>query len=697
MNDLRAFFIIILFLPLLSFSQESLTLKYGDNHESEISDLGEVDNYDFEASAGDVIMIRMRDETKVDSYIKLYDPDGLMVESSWSDGGLAKIKDFQLEKTGTYEIKAYDRNHNDVGKYGISLHKLNGQDYAERIPAITSFEDHIDEIVGVNFYDFEAEEGDVLYTIMRALTVHLECEFFIYDSSGEQVFRSINKGRSATVGPVALEKTDTYSIVVTDRGGNDKDKFGLTHMLLNKHESIPNLQCGDNASSTLDKLAGRKFYRLITAPGQIPLVEARSNNTVLETSFEIYDEKGQLVSQKSQTNKLLSEVIPASDEEKSYLITVFDRNGNDFGDFGLQVQFLDDSYCPDELSCVHSKDSISIDGLAQNRLFSIQGIAGEPVNVILKEKQALLEPHVRMYNLSGDLIFEKYDGVKVDLSDNVFPYTGKFLLLASDRSGNDIGKFEISAPASDIDLDITGCQTVFRGFEPMASATVFVEGKGDNLTYEWSNGATTQSIHVTPLESTNYSVTVSNSSGCSGVTQTLVEVIDTRCGNGNGSEKVEVCHVKNNGQHQTLCISINGVWGHLENGEGHKDCHIGPCDYDSACSDDNDDHDNNDEDEDEDEDQSNMEVSNRSGEIDALIFPNPTSNDLSVNLNTLSSDMVRISIVKFSGEVIYNQVVKNEGGLFTYSFGQNDMPEGLYLIKIDSDDISKTQSIIYLK
>lgn len=697
MNNLLVFFIIILFFPILSLSQESLTLKYGDNHESEISVLGEIDHYNFEAKAGDVIMIRMRDETLVDSYIKLYDPEGTMVRSAWSDGGLAKIKDFQLEKSGTYSIEAYDANHSDVGRYGISLHQLNGQEYAKPLPAIISFEDNIDKIVGVNCYSFEAEQGDVLLTIMRALTVHLECEFFIYNSDGQQVYRSINKGRSATVGPITLEKTDTYSILVTDRGGNDKDTFGMTNMLLNRHESIPILQCGDNSSSTLEKLVERKFYRLVARPGQIPLIEARSNNIVLEMSMDIYDEAGQLVSQKSQTNKLLSEIIPASVEEKSYLIAVYDRNGNDFGDFGLQVQFLDDSYCPDELSCTNTKDSISIDGLAQNRLFSIQGVAGEPVNVILKEKQALLEPHVRMYDLSGKLLLEKYHGVKVDLSDHTFPYTGKFLLLASDRSGNDIGGFEISAPASGIDLEITACQTVFNGFEPMSSATLFVEGKGENLSFLWSTGATSQSIHMTPQESTNFSVTVTNPSGCSGVTETFVEVIDTRCGNGNGSPKVEVCHVKNNGNHQTLCISINGVWEHLENGNGHEGCHLGPCEHQSACEPENDDGEDDDGEEGDKEDQSAKEAANRTVENDALIFPNPTSNDLSVNLSAITSDMVHISIIKFSGEVIYRQAMINEGGLFTYSFGQNDMPKGLYLIKIESESISQTQSIIYLK
>jgi hypothetical protein len=289
------------------------------------------------------------------------------------------------------------------------------------------------------------------------------------------------------------------------------------------------------------------------------------------------------------------------------------------------------------------------------------------------------------------LLFEKYDGVKVDLSDKVFPYTGKFLLLASDRSGNDIGEFEITAPAADLALEITGCQTVFRGFEPMENATIHVEAKGDNVSYLWSTGETTGSITVSPLESNNYSVTVTNSAGCSGFAQTFVEAIETSCGNGNGEPKVEVCHVKNNGQHQTLCVSISGVWEHLEQGDGHKGCHIGPCDHVSACDDEGKEQVDND------DEKLGMEVENRSEEIEALIFPNPTSNDLNVNLDQIESENVNISIINYSGKVVYANTIRNDIGLFKYSFGENNLPEGLYLVKIDAEGFTKTQTVIHLK
>ena len=62
------FFIIILFIPFLLFSQGQeqtvVSLSYGENQLAAISEYGEIDEYSFHGNAGDVIMLRMRDENK---------------------------------------------------------------------------------------------------------------------------------------------------------------------------------------------------------------------------------------------------------------------------------------------------------------------------------------------------------------------------------------------------------------------------------------------------------------------------------------------------------------------------------------------------------------------------------------------------------------------------------------------------------
>ncbi len=689
MNKTLTFFIIILFIPAYSFSQNpestSTSIVYGDNLEAHISEYGEIDHYTFEGSEGDIIMIRMRDETKVDAYIKVYDPEGGLIASNWSDGGLAKIKDLELPISGVYTIMAYDRNHNDIGKYGISLHQLSKNDYSKLIVENTTITDSIRQIVGVNTYNFKAYKEDVLFVQMRALTVHLECEFFVYNSQGQEVYKAVNTGRLATVGPVQLENEDTYTIVVNDRGGNDLDLFGLNFMLLNRHENVPQLNCGDNEQSNLNQLVERKTFRLLTEPGQIPLIEARSNNKKLETSLEVYDKHGNLVTKETYTNKLISKLLPISEEPESYLVSIHDRNGNDFGEFGLQIQFLDNSYCPEALSCSNQEEVIQLDGLAQTRLFSLEGMAEENINVTLEEMDSELEPHLRVYNQSGELIAESMGSKFADLSDFVFPENGQYLLLASDRSGNDLGAFNLSAPVAPFGLAITECQTVYSGFEPMSWATITVLGEGTELQYLWNTGETEPQIHVCPPESATYSVTVSNTEGCVSLASTFVEVVDVAC----KPNKVQICHVdSNNGTKKEKCISENGVWGHLENGLGHEECYIGPCDYISICNEDgNIPHPEED-----------VELrSNPSQRVANLVFPNPTSNYLNVDFSLTPGTITHIELFDIKGNSILKRLYSDKDQTITISLEELSTPRGIYFIKISGENFEQTEQLVFLK
>ena len=67
------------------------------------------------------------------------------------------------------------------------------------------------------------------------------------------------------------------------------------------------------------------------------------------------------------------------------------------------------------------------------------------------------------------------------------------------------------------------------------SVELFAEG---GLTYLWSNGATTQSIDVSPDETTEYFVVVSN--GINSQTDSVMVLVDQDCNNlGNGSDSGE--------------------------------------------------------------------------------------------------------------------------------------------------------------
>jgi parallel beta-helix repeat protein len=107
--------------------------------------------------------------------------------------------------------------------------------------------------------------------------------------------------------------------------------------------------------------------------------------------------------------------------------------------------------------------------------------------------------------------------------------------------------------------------TVYIGYAPASSLTLQagISGASGPFTYQWSTGATTPSITVSPTTNTTYTVTVSNGT-CTGTASKQVKVVDVRC---NPNNKVNVCHGGN-----TLCIDKTSVPDHLNHGD-----YLGAC------------------------------------------------------------------------------------------------------------------------
>lgn len=103
--------------------------------------------------------------------------------------------------------------------------------------------------------------------------------------------------------------------------------------------------------------------------------------------------------------------------------------------------------------------------------------------------------------------------------------------------------------------------TVYLGFDRATVLTLQarVAGVGGNYTYLWSTGETTSSINVSPSANVTYTVTATNSAGCSKTASKTVSVVDVRCAN--TPKNVMVCQVTNGYPHNEvqLCVDQNAV------------------------------------------------------------------------------------------------------------------------------------------
>lgn len=164
--------------------------------------------------------------------------------------------------------------------------------------------------------------------------------------------------------------------------------------------------------------------------------------------------------------------------------------------------------------------------------------------------------------------------------------------------------------------------TVYKGYTPASSIILQAQTEAStSYTYLWSNGATTRSINVSPSATTSYSVTVTNTAGCSSTAFKEVKVFDVRCGNGN--DKVMVCKVHGSkSKENVLCISPSAVPAQIAGG-----AMLGNCG-------------------------SNVVTPEVAGSLNITATPNPTKSAFTLSIRSKNNTPIQLTIYNAVGRVI---------------------------------------------
>ncbi|UJH91352.1 DUF5689 domain-containing protein [Antarcticibacterium sp. 1MA-6-2] len=151
---------------------------------------------------------------------------------------------------------------------------------------------------------------------------------------------------------------------------------------------------------------------------------------------------------------------------------------------------------------------------------------------------------------------------------------GNYSVEVTDALGTTVSSEVTVENANPILVEMIEDQVVYLGFGSdctTLSATSISGGSG-SYSYEWSTGETSESISVCPTESSAYTLTVTDANGCSTSSEVKVEVQNISCGNGNKTDKVQVCF-----QGKTHCVAQQAVPALLKNG-----AQLGSCGTSSA-------------------------------------------------------------------------------------------------------------------
>jgi len=313
-------------------------IAFGQTLSGTISTFGEIDQYTFDALAGDSLYVLMSTTSGLDPYFRLYAPDGSLIASkpaySPSD---AEIDINSLPASGTYVLLAEDFGFNDIGEYRIFVQRRNNPQITTPIGFGENFSATIDGVGEVDTYTFDALEGDSLYVLMSA-TTGLDPYFRLYAPDGSLIAsKPAYSPSDAEIDINALPASGTYVLLAEDFGFNRTGEYHIFIQRRNNPQITTPIGFGENFLATIDGVGKVDTYTFDALEGDVVMVRMTTSSR-LDPYFRLYAPDGSLITYKAAYNpgaaEFTSSALPASG---TYVMIAEDYGFDEIGDYNIQL------------------------------------------------------------------------------------------------------------------------------------------------------------------------------------------------------------------------------------------------------------------------------------------------------------------------------------------------------------------------
>jgi endonuclease I/uncharacterized protein YdeI (BOF family) len=254
--------------------------------------------------------------------------------------------------------------------------------------------------------------------------------------------------------------------------------------------------------------------------------------------------------------------------------------------------------------------------------------------------------------------YEWSDGQTTQTAINLV--AGTYDVYVTDALGTTVSAQVIVGESAPMVLTMVESPTVYLGYPDAATAELSateITGGTPDYSYEWSTGATSESIVVEPFETTAYTLTVTDANNCSVSSDVVVNVEDITCGR-RGITRVIICY-----KNRSFCLPVHVAEMFVEYGAT-----LGACNYRTTKS-------------------GMVQNADNAADveeafvIDTKAYPNPFVDEIKLTVTSAISTDIELLIYSAAGELVHSESRSVIEGKSQLDIELSDLKPGTYILK----------------
>ena len=456
------FFILVLVPGVLA----ATPISFGETVSGTISTLGQTDNYTFSATAGDTLVARIRSSWEYYTVLLLYSPTGTLVSSCFNNGQCEITA--TAPDTGTYLITAYDYDSDNTGDYTLLVQRPNNPTNTTALTYGEQVRGNITNGAMLDTYTFSGTSGDQILIQMNNAAFNAQLR--LYAPNGTLLQQAAD-GLFSDIG-LTLPATGTYVLVASTYDGINTGPYAL---IINSESTGTPLTLGTPVTSAISTTGELDQYTFSATAGDTLIARIRSSWEYY-TVLLLYSPTGTLVS--SCFNNGQCEITATAPDTGTYLITAYDYDSDNTGDYTLLVQRPNN---PTNTTALTYGEQVrgNITNGAMLDTYTFSGTSGD--QILIQMNNAAFNAQLRLYAPNGTLLQQAADGLFSDIGLTL-PATGTYVLVASTYDGINTGPYALI-----INSESTGTPLTLG--TPVTSA-ISTTGELDQSTFSATAGDT---------------------------------------------------------------------------------------------------------------------------------------------------------------------------------------------------------------